>query len=107
MFCNTSNQEMLNIILLSKGNCNLGWLSWDILGMCLHIDTSTNCPPLINNRFLFCEKHYICIKLKKVCSIELRCKSNKGSTSGGTLIFSYIRRLGSFFGFKYLNFNIF
>ena len=27
---------------------------------------------------------------------------------GGTLIFSYIRRLGSlFFGFKILNFNIF
>ena len=26
---------------------------------------------------------------------------------GGTLIFSYIRRLGSFFGFKTLNFNIF
>ena len=26
---------------------------------------------------------------------------------GGTLIFSYIRRLGSFFGLKILNFNIF
>ena len=26
---------------------------------------------------------------------------------GGTLIFSYIRRLGPFFGFKILNFNIF
>ena len=26
---------------------------------------------------------------------------------GGTLIFSYIRRLGLFFGFKILNFNIF
>ena len=26
---------------------------------------------------------------------------------GGTLVFSYIRRLGSFFGFKSLNFNIF
>ena len=26
---------------------------------------------------------------------------------GGTLIFSYIRRLGSFFWFKILNFNIF
>ena len=26
---------------------------------------------------------------------------------GGTLIFSYIRRLGSFFGVKILNFNIF
>ena len=26
---------------------------------------------------------------------------------GGTLILSYIRRLGSFFGFKILNFNIF
>ena len=25
----------------------------------------------------------------------------------GTLIFSYIRRLGSFFGFKFLSFNIF
>ena len=29
------------------------------------------------------------------------------STPGGTLIFSYIRRLGSFLGFKILNFNIF
>ena len=27
--------------------------------------------------------------------------------AGGTLIFSYIRRLGSFFGFNILNFNIF
>ena len=26
---------------------------------------------------------------------------------GGTLIFSYIRRLGPFFGVKFLNFNIF
>ena len=26
---------------------------------------------------------------------------------GGTLICSYIRRLGSFFGFKILNFNLF
>ena len=26
---------------------------------------------------------------------------------GGTLIFSHIRRLGPFFGFKILNFNIF
>ena len=26
---------------------------------------------------------------------------------GGTLIFSYTRRLGSFFGLKILNFNIF
>ena len=26
---------------------------------------------------------------------------------GGSLIFSYIRRLGPFFGFKILNFNIF
>ena len=26
---------------------------------------------------------------------------------GGTLIFSYIRRLGSFFGFRIVNFNIF
>ena len=26
---------------------------------------------------------------------------------GGTLIFSYIRRLGQFFGFKILNFNFF
>ena len=28
-------------------------------------------------------------------------------SQGGSLIFSYIRRLGSFFGFKILNFNIF
>ena len=26
---------------------------------------------------------------------------------GGTMIFSYLRRLGSFFGVKILNFNIF
>ena len=30
-----------------------------------------------------------------------------GGGGGGTLIFSYIRRLGSFFGVKILNFNIF
>ena len=30
-----------------------------------------------------------------------------GAPLGGTLIFSYIRRLGSFFGVKILNFNIF
>ena len=29
------------------------------------------------------------------------------SPQGGTLVFSYIRRLGSFFGFKILNFIIF
>ena len=31
----------------------------------------------------------------------------RGGGGGGTLIFSYIRRLGHFFGFKLLNFNIF
>ena len=31
---------------------------------------------------------------------------NQGG-GGGTLIFSHIRRLGPFFGFKILNFNIF
>ena len=30
-----------------------------------------------------------------------------GGGGGGTLIFSYIRRLGSFFLFKILNFNVF
>ena len=30
-----------------------------------------------------------------------------GGGGGGTLIFSHIRRLGPFFGFKILNFNIF
>ena len=30
-----------------------------------------------------------------------------GGGGGGNLIFSYIRRLGSFFGVKILNFNIF
>ena len=32
---------------------------------------------------------------------------NPRGGGGGTLIFSYIRRLGSFFGVKILNFNIF
>ena len=31
----------------------------------------------------------------------------RGVGGGGTPIFSYIRRLGSFFGVKILNFNIF
>ena len=31
----------------------------------------------------------------------------QGGGGGGTLIFSYIRRLGPFFGFKILNFDIF
>ena len=30
-----------------------------------------------------------------------------GGRGWNTLIFSYIHRLGSFFGFKFLNFNIF
>ena len=30
-----------------------------------------------------------------------------GGGGRGTMIFSYIRRLGAFFGFKFLNFNIF
>ena len=34
-------------------------------------------------------------------------RPREGGGGGGTLIFSYIRRLGSFFGFKILNFNIF
>ena len=33
------------------------------------------------------------------------CMDPQGG-GGGTLIFSYIRRLGSLFGFKILNFNI-
>ena len=32
---------------------------------------------------------------------------NEGKTPGGTLIFSYIRKLGPFFWVKFLNFNIF
>ena len=83
MFCNTSNQEMLNIILLSEGNCNLGWLSRDVLGMCLHIDTSTNCPPLINNGFLFCEKHYICTKLTKCVVLNYAVNQIRGPPRGG------------------------
>ena len=31
----------------------------------------------------------------------------RGGGGGGTLIFSHIRRLGLFWGFKILNFNIF
>ena len=31
----------------------------------------------------------------------------RGGGGGGTLIFSYIHMIGSFFGFKILNFNIF
>ena len=34
-------------------------------------------------------------------------KGVQPSGGGGTLIFSHIRRLGLFFGFKILNFNIF
>ena len=34
------------------------------------------------------------------------CRAPREGGGGGTLIFSYIRRLGSFFGFKILNFNI-
>ena len=40
----------------------------------------------------------ICVKSPGVCV---------GGGGGGTLIFSYIRRLGSFFWFKILKFNIF
>ena len=34
-------------------------------------------------------------------------KGPGGGGGGGNLIFSHIRRLGPFFGFKILNFNIF
>ena len=39
----------------------------------------------------------------------LGLKTNRGSRGGGggALTLSYIRRLGSFLGFKILNFNIF
>ena len=45
----------------------------------------------------------------RVCHIrELVFTSDeKHPGGGGTLIFSHIRRLGTFFGFKILNFNIF
>ena len=36
-----------------------------------------------------------------------RMPNAMGSQGGCTLIFSHIRRLGPFFGFKILNFNIF
>ena len=35
------------------------------------------------------------------------CVCGGGGGGGGTQIFSHIRRLGSFLGFKILNFNIF
>ena len=41
------------------------------------------------------------------CHIDCLLGSTPCGGGGGTLIFSYIRRLGSFFGFKILNFNIF
>ena len=45
------------------------------------------------------------------CLIEIgfgpACTPGRGGGGGGTLIFSHIRRLGSFLGFKILNFNIF
>ena len=44
----------------------------------------------------FCERLFIC---------ALWSPAGKGG--GGTLIFSHIRRLGLFWGFKILNFNIF
>ena len=40
--------------------------------------------------------------LNKLCP-----QGGGGGGGGGTLIFSHIRRLGLFFGFKILNFNIF
>ena len=45
----------------------------------------------------FCERLFIC---------ALWSPAGKGG-GGGTLIFSHIRRLGLFWGFKILNFNIF
>ena len=46
----------------------------------------------------------------RTCNKERPSQRNRGRGSrggGGTLIFSHIRRLGPFFGFKILNFNIF
>ena len=39
--------------------------------------------------------------------IHLISKQGVNKPQGGTLIFSHIRRLGPFLGFKILNFNIF
>ena len=38
---------------------------------------------------------------------NLTLNASKARGGGGTLVFSYIHRLGSFFGLKILNFNIF
>ena len=41
-------------------------------------------------------------------SFSMQARGGSQGGGGGTLIFSYIRRLGFyFFGFKFLNFNIF
>ena len=37
---------------------------------------------------------------------QARVEKGGGGSQGGTLIFSYIRRHGSFLGFNFLNFNI-
>ena len=42
----------------------------------------------------------------KQCRDTWKCLFFEGYMSGGTLIFSHIRRLGLFLGFKLLNFNI-
>ena len=44
-----------------------------------------------------CNAHYMAIKPGY---------NSRGGGGGGTLIFSYIRRLGSFYGVKILNFSI-
>ena len=43
----------------------------------------------------------------KQWEVHITINQQQQTPSGGTLIFSYIRRLGSFLGFKILNFNIF
>ena len=56
---------------------------------------------LINNGFLFCEKHYICINY----AISQIRSPPGGGGGGGTLIVLYIRRLGSFFWVQIFEFQ--
>ena len=57
------------------------------------------------------ENHTITVKIQPSVSRteieETLVVFNEGGVGGGTLIFSYIHRLGSFFGFKILNLTIF
>ena len=64
------------------------------------------CVSIFGRQFRNCCSPLIIFELSPVITLIFCRHVNRSSPRRGcTLIFSHIRRLGSFFGFKFLNFN--